>query len=282
MHVLIVGSRGQLGQALTQHYTKQPSVRITQAIRPEFDLTRPQSAEQVAALRPDLVINCAAWTDVDGAEANPNAAYAANALGPQYLATGAARCGAALVQVSTNEIFPGAPGQVYREYDQPQPSSVYARSKLAGEIAVRQLHAQVYLVRVAWLFGPHGNNFPSKITAAADKHGKLRVVADEVGNPTYAPDAAAAIAKLAESGLFGSYHLINEGVASRFAFAEYLLQTNGRAHIPLTPIAHTEWPRPTQPPLHAVLVNQAAAALGITLRPWQEAVNEYVQMEGSR
>lgn len=122
-----------------------------------------------------------------------------------------------------------------------------------------------------------GNNFPGKIIAAADKLGALRIVADEVGNPTYAPDVATAIAQLITTERYGIYHLVNRGQTSRFEFAQAVLQATGRGNIPLTPIAHTEWPRPVQPPLHAVLINQAAAALGIELRPWQAAVDEYVK-----
>ncbi|MDQ3248942.1 MAG: NAD(P)-dependent oxidoreductase, partial [Chloroflexota bacterium] len=180
------------------------------------------------------------------------------------------------VQISTNEVFAGEPGRFYREYDLPAPGNVYARSKLAGESAARQMLDQLYIVRVAWLFGPGGNHFPDKITAAADKLGTLRVVADEIGNPTYAPDAAAALVALIATGRYGTYHLINNGQASRFEFAQAILAANGRSHIPLTPISHTEWPRPAPPPLHAVLINQAAAALGITLRPWPAALASYL------
>jgi dTDP-4-dehydrorhamnose reductase len=275
MHLLLMGSRGQLGRALQDVYRATPGVRVIAGNRPEYDLANPALADQVAALAPDVVVNCAAWTDVDGAESNPAVAYGANALGPHYLAEGCHRCGALLVQVSTNEVFAGEPGRFYREYDEPQPGSVYARSKLAGERAVTQRLDRLIIARVAWLFGVGGANFPSKIVAAADKHGALRVVHDEWGNPTYAPDAAAAIARLIERNRSGIYHVVNDGKASRFELAQAVLQATGRSHIPLTPIAHTEWPRPALPPLHAVLANQAAAALGIQLRPWQEAVQEY-------
>ncbi len=284
MHILIVGAQGQLGRALQAVYNnqklpgQQPAQQSTFWSRPAYDIARPAIAEQVAALRPDVVINAAAWTNVDGAEANPDAAYAANALGPQYLAEGCRRCGATLVQISTNEVFAGEPGRFYHEYDQPAPGSVYARSKLAGEVAARQVWDRLLIVRVAWLFGPGGANFPSKIMAAADKVSALRVVADEVGNPTYAPDVAAALPALIAAERYGIYHLVNAGQASRFEFAQSALQMSGRGHIPLTPIAHTEWPRPAPPPLHAVLVNQAAAALDITLRPWQAALEEYVKV----
>ncbi|MCX6044940.1 MAG: dTDP-4-dehydrorhamnose reductase [Chloroflexi bacterium] len=275
MHILIVGAHGQLGRALQTVFTRKSYNQITLWNRPDHDLTKPRVVDQITTLRPDVVINAAAWTNVDGAELNPEAAYAANSLGPKYLAEGCSRCNAQLVHVSTNEIFAGEPGCYYREYDQPAPGSVYARSKLAGEIAARQALERLYIVRVAWLFGPGGNNFPSKITAAADKMGALRVVADEIGNPTYAPDVAEAIAQLIQLEHFGSYHLVNGGQASRFEFAQAVLQANHRSHIPLTPIAHTEWPRPVLPPRHAVLINQAAAAWGIELRPWQEAVAAY-------
>jgi dTDP-4-dehydrorhamnose reductase len=278
MHILIIGSRGQLGQAVRSVYATQPGNRVTEWHRPERDITQPAIVDHVVQLRPAVVINCAAWTNVDGAEAQPAAAYVTNALGPHYLAEGCRRCGALLVQVSTNEVFAGIPSVFYWEYDQPQPGGVYARSKRAGELAVLQSGARALIVRVAWLFDPGGTNFPSKMIAAADKHGSLRVVSDEIGNPTYAPDAAAALARLIEAERPGIYHLVNAGHTSRFDFAAAVLQASGRGAVPLTAIAHTEWPRPAPPPLHAVLINQAAAALGITLRPWQEAVVEYARV----
>jgi len=278
MHVLLVGD-GQLGMALRKVFETTPQHEVTIWRQPTFDMTLPATADEVAALAPDVVVNAAAWTNVDGAEANPDAAYAVNALGPKYLAEGCARCGAALVQVSTNEVFPGHPGIFYREYDRTQAISSYARSKLAGEIAVTQMLQRLYIVRVAWLFGPGGVNFPAKIVDAANRLGSLRVVSDEFGNPTYAPDVAAALVALIESKRYGIYHLVNEGWTSRHHFAQQVLATSGRGHIALTPISHKEWERTTQPPLHAVLVNQAAAALGIRLRPWEEAVAEYCRLE---
>ena len=278
MRVLLVGD-GQLGTALRKVFEATAQHEVTIWRQPTFDMTLPATADEVAALAPDVVINAAAWTNVDSAEANPDAAYAVNALGPKYLAEGCARCGAALVQVSTNEVFPGHPGVFYREYDRTQAISSYARSKQAGEIAVTQMLRQLYIVRVAWLFGPGGVNFPAKIVDAANRLGSLRVVSDEFGNPTYAPDAAIAIVSLIESGRYGLYHLVNEGWCSRHQFAQQVLAHSGRGHIELTPITHKEWQRTTQPPLHAVLVNQAAAALGIRLRPWEEAVEEYCRQE---
>lgn len=278
MQILVIGD-GQLGSALRSVFEKSAQHQLTIWRQPAVDITLPTTADDVASLAPDVVINAAAWTNVDGAESNPAAAYAVNALGPKYLAEGCERCGAALVHVSTNEVFPGHPGVFYREYDRTDAGSVYARSKLAGEIAVMQSTRRLYVVRVAWLFGLGGVNFPAKIVAAADRLGSLRVVNDEIGNPTYAPDAAAAIAQLIESGRYGIYHLVNDGFCSRYQFAQQVLTHSGRNHVELTPITHKEWQRTSQPPLHAVLVNQAAEALGIRLRPWQQAVEEYCRQE---
>ena len=141
---------------------------------------------------------------------------------------------------------------------------------------------QHYVVRIAWLFGQWGNHFPIKIVAAADKYGALRVVDDEIGNPTYTFDVARSVARLVETGRYGIYHLVNEGSASRFEFAREVLVRTGRQAIPIEPISLDTWPRPAPPPKHAVLVNQAAAALGIRLPSWQDALDEYLSLEPER
>jgi dTDP-4-dehydrorhamnose reductase len=280
MRVLITGGQGQLGRCLRQALAQRPHAAVTVWELADHDISDPAAAQWVAELAPDVVINAAAWTNVDGAEANPQAAYAANTLAPKYLAEGCAACGAALLQVSTNEVFRGQPGVFYREYDPTDGGgSAYARSKLAAERAVAQLLNRFYIVRIAWLFGPGGSNFPTKIAGAADRTGSLRVVDDEWGNPTYAPDVAEAMVQLVESGRYGIYHLVNDGWCSRYDLACAVLQESGRGHVPITAIKSGEWQRPTNPPPHAVLLNEAGAALGIRLRPWQEAVAEYCRCE---
>jgi dTDP-4-dehydrorhamnose reductase len=279
MHILMTGSDGQLGRALHRVLERTPGTRLSLWTINDHDITDPAAAGWIADVAPDVVINAAAWTDVDGAEANPALAFAVNTMGPKYLAEGCARCGAALVQLSTNEVFPGRPGVHYFEYDQPAAASVYARTKLASERAVAQVLPRHFIVRIAWLFGEGGNNFPTKIVAAADRLGGLRVVDDEFGNPTYAPDVAQAIAALIETERYGIYHLVNEGACSRFELAQQVLASAGRGHVPVTPIPSSEWPRPTVPPPHAVLVNLAGAAMGLRLRPWRDALDEYVRCE---
>lgn len=214
---------------------------------------------------------------MDGCERDPELAFRVNALGTQHVAIGARRAGATMLHISTNEVFDGTRRELYREWDTPNPSSVYARSKAAAELIVRELlGGSFYIVRIAWLFGPGGVNFVTKIFAAAEKNGALSVAADEFGNPTYAPDLAAAIVRLADTRQYGIYHLINAGFCSRLEFAREIVRLAGKASLPITPILSAEWPRPSRPPLHSILANTNGAAQGITLRPWQAALAEYL------
>jgi dTDP-4-dehydrorhamnose reductase len=272
--IVILGYRGQLGRALMERLAGRQLLALD---FPEVDMTQPAIVEQVADFRPEVVINAAAWTNVDGAEETPDACYAVNVTGVQHLASACQRSGAALVHVSTNEVFPGEPGRFYREWDATAArSGVYARSKEAAEKAVISLVAgRFYIARTAWLYNTGGNNFIAKIVAAADKHGSLRVVADEFGNPTYAPDLADGIARLMDTGHYGIYHLTNSGYCTRYQWAVEILRQAGRSDVPVTPISSGEWPRRTAPPSHAILLNTAAAALGIVLRPWQEGLAAY-------
>ena len=206
MRVVITGADGQLGQALQaaqvaspcEHGFQPPTVTEIEAVDlPEWDITDPHTVERLAGLKPDLVVHCAAMTDVDGCARNPDMAFTVNAFGTQNVALACQRCGAAMVCVSTNEVFDGAASRPYIEFDATHPVNAYGASKLAGEtIAARLLHS-LYVVRISWLFAPGANNFVSRILARADQQGRLSVVTDEVANPTYAPDLATAIWHLA-------------------------------------------------------------------------------------
>lgn len=272
--IALVGFRGQLGRALLEALTDRQVLALD---FPEVDMSQPAIVDQIADFGPDLVLNAAAWTDVDGAEEKPDACYAVNVTGVQNLALAAQRSSASLLHVSTNEVFPGEPARFYREWDATAArSGVYARSKEAAEkVVISLLAGRFYIVRTAWLYNQGGNNFNAKIIAAAEKHGSLRVVADEFGNPTYAPDLAAAVVRLVDSGHHGIYHFTNSGYCTRHQWAVEALRLAGRDTVPVAPISSGEWPRRTTPPPHAILLNTAGAALGITLRPWQEALVEY-------
>ena len=273
MRIAITGHKGQLGRALQQALAEHDILGLD---LPEHDITDPATiVTTVADFQPQVVIHAAAMTNVDGCERDPELAFRVNVLGTQHMALACQRAGAALVHISTNDVFDGKLGRPYYEWDRPAPQSVYARSKAAAEFYVRSLLQRFYIVRTAWLYAQGGENFVTKIIAAADRFGTLKVVTDEVSAPTYAPDLAQAIAQLIVTDHFGFYHFTNSGFCSRYDWACHILALSGRGDVPVEAITTADWKRAAPPPLYAPLVNFAGAALGITLRPWEEALQEY-------
>jgi dTDP-4-dehydrorhamnose reductase len=247
---------------------------------PEADITDPSSIiDKVADHQPDVVIHAAAMTDVDGCEQDPELAFRVNVTGTQNIALACERCGAAMLHVSTNDVFDGKLGRPYYEWDTPSPQSVYAQSKAAAEFYVRTLLNRFYIVRTAWLYARGGRNFVTKIIAAADQQGALKVVTDEVSAPTYAPDLADAIARLIRTRHYGLFHFTNSGFCSRYEWTCKILELSGRGQVPVEPITTDQWQRSAPPPIYAPIVNFAGAALGITLRPWEVALQAYFAEE---
>jgi dTDP-4-dehydrorhamnose reductase len=277
MRIFITGCKGQLGRAL---YAALAEHTLAGCDLPELDIAdRSAIGAAIADFGPDVVIHTAAWTDVDGCAREPERAYRVNALGTQNVALACAACGAAMAHISTNEVFDGTATEPYREWDPPHPTNPYARSKAAGEWFVRHLLCRFYVARTAWLYASGGRNFPHRMVQLADERGTLRVVTDEVGNPTYAPDLASAIAALVQTGAYGVYHLTNAGYCSRYDFAREILRISEREHVPIEPITLDDFQRASTPPRFAPLANTAAAALDIELRPWQEALKEFLKSE---
>jgi dTDP-4-dehydrorhamnose reductase len=273
MRIVLTGHKGQLGTALQQSLADHDILGLD---LPEYDITDPAAiVNGVGDFEPDLVIHGAALTNVDGCERDPDLAFRVNTLGTQNIALACGQSGAVMVHISTNDIFDGKQGRPYHEWDTPSPQSVYARSKAAAEFYVRTLLNRFYIVRTAWLYARGGSNFVTKLIAAADKYGALRVVTDEVSAPTYAPDLAEAIAQLVHTEHFGILHFSNSGICSRYDWACKILELSGRGHVPVEPITTDQWKRAAPPPLYAPILNLTGAALGITLRPWEEALEDY-------
>lgn len=278
MRLLITGANGMLGRALTAILRGSHDIVAVDA-----DTLDVSDASAVSAFlrnaQPDLVIHCAALTAVDYCAEHPDEALAVNGFGTQAVAQACLEQDAALVYISTNEVFDGLTDRVCLEYDSPNPLNPYAYSKWVGEQAVRDLVPRHMIVRTAWLFAHGGKNFIQTMLRLAGEGVPLSVVTNEVSNPTYANDLAAAIARLIEAGRYGIYHLVNEGHTSRYALARFVLDHAGYADTPINPIALAEFTRPSRPPQYAILRNVAAARLGITLRPWQEAVKAFLEAE---
>ena len=273
MRIVVTGHKGQLGQALLRALQQDQVLGLD---LPEHDITDAQAVSQaICGFEPDVVIHSAALTDVDGCARKPELALRVNGLGTHNVALACLRCNAALLAVSTNEVFDGRKGAPYYEHEQPNPINPYGRSKMAGEVYTRMHLARFYIVRTAWLYARGGDNFPAKIVRAGEKYAKLRVVCDEISSPTYAPDLAEAIRSLIRTEAYGIYHFTNEGVCSRYGFARRILELAGYGDVPVEPITSDQWPRASVPPLHCAIRNFAGAQLGITLRHWEEALRDY-------
>jgi len=277
--IWISGDKGRLGQALRA----AAAGPIDGWDQPELDLDEPATAAVlVRRHEPRLVIHTAAMTAVDQAAREPEVALRRNGEAAGAIARACREIGAALVLVSTNEVFGGdrTDGRPYREDEPTNPGNPYALSKLAGEQAALEAFAGargLWITRTAWLFGPPGADFPDKITAAADKTtGPLPVVSDEIGCPTYSLDLARAIYQLVERTDGGIYHLVNAGFASRFEWAQAVLSIR-RPGRELKPITMADFERASKPPAWGVLDTTKARTAGVTLRPWADALAEYLR-----
>lgn len=279
MRILVTGAAGNVGKELVTQL--QPNHDVVGVDLEHFDIADWNSTNDfIQQQQPNLVIHPAAWTDVDGCAKDPDKAIRINGLGAQNMAVAAAAVGAPIVHISTNEVFDGYGQHLYKEYDQTHPTNPYGYSKWVAERAVMAVNPQHYIVRPSWVFSHGGRNFIQAILGAAEAGKTLRVVTNEVANPTYSVDLAEAIIKLIATGRYGIYHFANEGAVSRYQFARYILDAAGYTDTPVLPISAAEWPRSSTPPMYAGLENQAGAMLGIRLRPWREAVDAFMAKEG--
>ena len=280
MKIFITGAAGKLGGQLTRQLMKAHDVIGADAR--ELDVTDYRACHQMMhSLAPDIVLHPAAWTDVDGCARHPRKALLINGVGAHNIAASAAQLDIPVLYVSSNEVFDGRLNRPYTELDVPNPVNPYGYSKWYGERAVMQSNPRHYIVRTAWLFAHGGNNFVQAILKAAKAEKPLRVVTNEVANPTYANDVASAIAALIETQRYGSYHFVNEGAVSRWDFARCILDRSGFRDTPIERISRHEWQRPSLAPEYTALANIAGASIGIRLRPWQESLQAFLQAEGT-
>jgi dTDP-4-dehydrorhamnose reductase len=275
MKILVTGAKGMLGVDLCARLGREHEV-IGWDIK-ELDITDTAGVRAICALQPELIAHCAAFTDVDGCERDPEKAYKVNTLGTWNVALAAQQCNAALLYLSTDFVFDGEKGEPYDEFDRPHPIGVYGRSKFAGEELVKQLAAHYFIVRTSWLFGKNGKNFVNTIWEQAKKGVPLRIVADQMGRPTYTVDLAEAIAGLIAGPLYGIYHVTNSGECSWAQFAEEIVRQAGLKSA-VIPISSAEWETPTRRPKDSRLRHLALEMQGKdNLRSWSEALGDYLK-----
>ena len=244
----------------------------------EADITdRAQIIEAIAIRSPQLVIHTAAYTDVDGCEQRPDVAYKVNAIGTQNVALACGRLNATMVYISTDFVFNGRKRQPYVEFDEPDPLSVYGRSKLAGERYVRALLRKSFIVRTSWLVGKHGKNFVEAILRLAGERDELRVVNDQIGSPTFAGDLVPEMARLIATEAYGIYHISNCGSCSRFDYACKILALAQVENVHVVPISTEALGRPAPRPAFSVLRNYCMElTIGDRMRSWEEGLVDYL------
>jgi dTDP-4-dehydrorhamnose reductase len=284
--VLVFGAGGQVGRELTQRHPP-PGFTVVGLGHAEADIADPDIvARAVKQHRPDVIVNAAACTAVDKAESEPERAFAVNEAGPRHLATAAKEAGAVLVHYSTDYVFGGRKASPYFEDDPVAPVSVYGRSKEAGERVIRETAPRHVILRTAWVYAAHGQNFLRTMLRLARERDLVRVVADQHGTPTSAADLAdATLAILAQlpnaNAAFGTFHLTNSGRTTWHGFAEAifagLARRGGRAPR-LEAITTADYPTPAQRPAMSVLdCAKIERAYGIGLQPWQAALDETME-----
>lgn len=275
--ILVVGANGMLGRDLLSLLGERgQGVDID-----EIDITSPESVlKTIGLLKPEVVINCAAYTDVDGCEGNIETAMAVNGEGVGYLAMACRDLGALLVQISTDYIFDGGKGTPYVEDDAPCPLSVYGESKLAGEMNAAFCPEHL-IVRTQWLYGVHGKNFVETMLRLGAEKDELTVVDDQIGSPTWTVDLARAIIALVDSGCRGIYHAANSGYCSWNGFAAAIFEEAG-LNVSVRPMTTTELNRPARRPLYSTLeCSKLTGDTGFWPQAWRDALREYLKLRKS-
>ena len=277
MKILITGSNGMLGHDLAKVLKDKHELILTTS--KTLDITdRQKTIDFISENKPDIVINSAAYTDVDGCEMNSDLAYSVNGEGVRNLALACSKIDCPLVHISTDYVFNGKNTRPWVEDDEIGPISVYGKSKRMGEEAILEILDKYFIVRTAWLYGINGRNFPKTMLELAENHSEITVVYDEVGTPTYTLDLAEKISELIETEYYGIYHITNSGQCSWCEFSRYIFEIAGR-DVKVIPVTASEFARPAPRPSYSVLENKKLSDNGFEkLRDYKEAVKDYIEL----
>ncbi len=282
--IVITGACGQLGRALNQVLKERTDLTVVNTDTGEptaycpiiLDITNPVAVMNlVQEIKPEVIINCAAYTAVDLCESDQERAYRVNAIGPKNLAAAANALDAKLIHISTDYVFDGEGDTPITEDAVTNPQSVYGTTKLAGEEFVKTLCEKYNIVRTAWLYG-EGKNFVKTMLALAEKNDVIKVINDQYGSPTSAMELARAITFLIDSGGFGIYHGTCEGTATWYEFAVEIFRLAGK-EVTVKPITTEEYPTPARRPKYSVLENKKFKEAGYSMKYWKVALREYME-----
>ena len=288
MKVLVTGAQGQLARSIIERGAARAEFEIVAFGRPELDLEIAGSGEEaVATVRPEVVINAAAYTAVDKAEDEPERAYRINARAAHEIAAAAGRIGANVIQISTDYVFDGRAEGPYAEDANPNPLGVYGRTKLVGEEQVRDANPNHVIVRTAWVYSPFGRNFVKTIMSAATDRDSLDVVDDQRGNPSSALDLADGLFRILDewvegrqTGLGETYHLAGTGSTSWFGFAQVIMEECRRLGLPaaeVRPIRTADWPtKATRPANSSMSSEKFARDFAFSMPRWEQSLSEVV------
>ena len=279
MRILVTGAAGLVGRALVEHCSAGGD-EVFGYDHNALDIANAEVVESIiVAHRPDAVINCAAWTDVDGCETNPEKAEQVNALGPENLARASRKANALLITISTDYVFDGTKEGFYTQSDEPRPISVYGRSKLDGEQKAQQAHDRTIIVRSGYIFGPGGKNFLSNVVAWAERGQKLKAVRDYWGTPTYSLDLAIRLRDLARLDLPGIYHVVNSGDGASFeTFAIEAFQMAGLSTDLLEAVDGDSLGRPAPRPRNSRLKCLVSEKVGLSPLPhWRDGLADFIR-----
>ena len=279
MRILITGAGGLVGRALTEHCRTQGD-EVFAYDHQSLDITDDEKVDAVInERRPDAVINCAAWTDVDGCEGNPEKNWTINAIGPQRLARSSCRADALLITISTDYVFDGLKDGFYTQRDQPRPISVYGRAKLEGERLAQVENARTIVVRTGYIFGLGGPNFMSTLLTRVSRGERLKAISDAYGTPTYGRDLAARLRELAVIDLPGIYHVVNSGEGASFEmFTHEALRLANRPTVVVESVLTDSLQRRAPRPRNSKLKCLLSPAIGLLpLRTWQEGLADFVR-----
>lgn len=274
---MITGACGLLGRCLTERLARSGR-RVVALSHARLDVTlESEVRKRVETERPQVVINCAATTDVDRCESEPEWARRVNVEGPRFLARAARDAGADIVHISTDYVFDGEKEGFYTQDDEPHPLSVYGRTKLRGEAAVREESDRAYLIRTSWIFGRGGKNFGSRVIEYARGGGRLKGVTDQTSIPTYGPDLARRIEEILDLGVHGLYHAANTRPGTWFEFARLALDLAGLREVEVHPVTRAELKQAAPRPQNSAMRCLLSEELGLApLRDWRDALAEFI------